>query len=252
MLKRVVRTFACVFAGASTGTACAVALAACSLGFEGAQFTRGSTADDAAGGAIDAASSGDAAADTSLPVDGAPLACTAPGDRCPDGTVLAATSKGQSLYTTPCDQGQALGSSECIGTRAREPFNDGNATGAVFVGATSSEDGQSNTTTLAVSDANASANGSQPHRAAKACADLVFGGASDWYLPAIDELTVLYVNRLVIGQFELEGNFYKSSTETHGASEPLNAARLRFMDGYVYPDGDSKPAAELFRCVRKH
>jgi hypothetical protein len=48
--------------------------------------------------------------------------------------------------------------------------------------------------------------------AARLCYDLVSGGYSDWYLPSIDELNKLYLNRAVIGGF---GNiaWYWSSTE---------------------------------------
>jgi len=37
--------------------------------------------------------------------------------------------------------------------------------------------------------------------AAKLCYDLVLGGYSDWYLPSMDELTKLYINRVAIGGF---------------------------------------------------
>ena len=47
--------------------------------------------------------------------------------------------------------------------------------------------------------------------AAKYCADLVFGGYSDWYLPSKDELNKLYINRIAIGGFAFRA--YWSSTE---------------------------------------
>jgi hypothetical protein len=54
--------------------------------------------------------------------------------------------------------------------------------------------------------------------AARLCGDLVLGGYSDWYLPSIDELNKLYLNRVAIGGFA--NNYYWwSSTEydSHGA-----------------------------------
>jgi len=46
---------------------------------------------------------------------------------------------------------------------------------------------------------------------AKLCYDLTLGGYSDWYLPSIDELTKLYINRVAIGGFASEA--YWSSSE---------------------------------------
>lgn len=47
--------------------------------------------------------------------------------------------------------------------------------------------------------------------AAKLCHDLVLGGYSDWYLPSLNELGKLYLNRASIGGFAVA--FYWSSTE---------------------------------------
>ena len=47
--------------------------------------------------------------------------------------------------------------------------------------------------------------------AAKLCDDLVLGGYSDWYLPSLNELGKLYLNRTAIGGFSLA--FYWSSSE---------------------------------------
>lgn len=48
--------------------------------------------------------------------------------------------------------------------------------------------------------------------AARLCYDLVSGGYSDWYLPSIDELNKLYLNRAAIGGFGSIA-WYWSSTE---------------------------------------
>ena len=47
--------------------------------------------------------------------------------------------------------------------------------------------------------------------AARLCGDLTLGGYSDWYLPSKNELTMLYLNRVVIGGFTPFN--YWSSTE---------------------------------------
>jgi len=49
--------------------------------------------------------------------------------------------------------------------------------------------------------------------AARICDDLVLGGYSDWYLPSIDELNQLYLNKVAIGGFA--NLYYWSSTEVN-------------------------------------
>ncbi len=51
--------------------------------------------------------------------------------------------------------------------------------------------------------------------AAEICSNLTIGSYSDWYLPSIDELNKLYLNRTTIGGFYVGAfNFYWSSTES--------------------------------------
>ena len=52
--------------------------------------------------------------------------------------------------------------------------------------------------------------------AARICGDLVLGNYSDWYLPSIDELNKLYINKDAISGF-LANNLYWSSTENNYA-----------------------------------
>jgi hypothetical protein len=47
--------------------------------------------------------------------------------------------------------------------------------------------------------------------AAQLCIDLVLNGYSDWFLPSIDELNKLCLNRIAIGGFA--NNYYWSSSE---------------------------------------
>lgn len=49
--------------------------------------------------------------------------------------------------------------------------------------------------------------------AAKLCSDLVLNGFSDWYLPSIEELNQLRINKNVIGGFQ--GVVHASSTEVN-------------------------------------
>lgn len=64
--------------------------------------------------------------------------------------------------------------------------------------------------------------------AAKLCYDLTLGGYSDWYLPSIDELNMMYLNREAIGG--LSSAYYWSSTEVNY----INAYILHLSGGYLY------------------
>lgn len=50
--------------------------------------------------------------------------------------------------------------------------------------------------------------------AAKICSDLVLGGYTDWYLPSLNELTKLYLNRNAIGGFATPKGYWSSSEST--------------------------------------
>ena len=171
-----------------------------------------------------------------------PQGCPNIGDICDDGTVYAGLSPDGSveMFTTVNDAGEI-------------EWNDGVSGNWTATGATSATDGDGNTNTIVVTDSNTDA-GFQPHNAAQYCYDLVAGGADDWYLPAQDELNVLYTNRVAIGNFELAGgeygppvpSWYFSSTEIGSADIRLQ----RFEDGTV-PNAWNKHYAKSVRCVRK-
>ena len=83
--------------------------------------------------------------------------------------------------------------------------------------------------------------------AARLCADLVEGGYSDWYLPSIDELQKLFLNRVAIGGFTTTPGFsnYWSSTQfTFG----FNAYQQVFE--FDAQNGSSKNAFHRVRAVR--
>jgi hypothetical protein len=94
------------------------------------------------------------------------------------------------LIAAPSDQGTAIWG--CYGTT---------------VGGTSTALGTGAANTTLVSSACGAGT------AASLCADLVLGGYSDWYLPSIDELQKLYINRVSVGGFST--GFYWSSSEAY-------------------------------------
>lgn len=61
--------------------------------------------------------------------------------------------------------------------------------------------------------------------AARVCSELTLGGYSDWHLPSIDELRLLYDNKTLIGGFT--SDYYWSSTEAYD----IGAYNIRFSDG---------------------
>ncbi len=61
--------------------------------------------------------------------------------------------------------------------------------------------------------------------AARLCADLTLGGYNDWYLPSVQELYKIYLNRLAIGGFD-SNNFYWSSTQSVTYSNGNGALRV--------------------------
>ena len=61
--------------------------------------------------------------------------------------------------------------------------------------------------------------------AARICGDLVLGGYSDWYLPSMDELNQLYINKDAIGGF---ANYYYWSSTEFGSN---NAWKQNFVYG---------------------
>jgi hypothetical protein len=67
--------------------------------------------------------------------------------------------------------------------------------------------------------------------AARICGDLVLNGYSDWYLPSMDELNKLYINRTAIGGFAAA--VYWSSSEIDNYNAWLQAFSNGTQD-YVY------------------
>lgn len=183
------------------------------------------------------------------PCAGSPAA----GTVCGDGTVYAGLSPDGNvkMFVTRCDVGQTWDGSSCINSRQGQRWGDeqGNPTDTSLVNCTTAglcaSSGAFNTTTLASEDADSVAPGIQLHNAAQYCNDLSTNGHSDWYLPSIGELNILYTNRVAIGEFNTSGNYYWSSSEYDASS----GWKQRFTTG-VQVD-DLKGSSTWIRCARK-
>ena len=123
---------------------------------------------------------------------GGPASCPNLGDVCSDGTVYAGKSPDTdtNMYVTQQDApGGAI-----------YTFNDGSTSNYIntaLVDCTNSEStcrtGKANTDLLVTLDSSSAA-GVQQHMSAQYCFDLVENTYTDWYLPSIAEMDVIYKN----------------------------------------------------------
>lgn len=163
------------------------------------------------------------------------------GTVCADGTIYAGLSPDTSakMFTTRCDYGQTWNGSACTGTRLAQNWNNGTPNWTT-TGYTNFNTGQVNSAGLF-----ASADAGSPYAAATTCENLNINGKTDWYLPARNELNVLYVGNATIRNFDTSGSSYWSATE----SSNDNACYQSFSDGYQ--NSNNKDGARLVCCVRR-
>lgn len=196
----------------------------------------------------------------------APENCPNVGDICVDGSVYAGLSPAgagtERMYVPRCDAGMSYSGVMCQGVRLLLPFNDSNNTGWTFFGG-SDTDGEGNTEFLILFDSNSVVDGVQQHRAAQYCADLVLHGRDDWYLPAKDELSVIYEG-LVDGTPNddspdplLDGFVTNATTGNYWASSESSSTgqyawRPRFTNGQPFNQGaQAKNLTSNVRCARR-
>ena len=170
-----------------------------------------------------------------------------PGQACDDGSVYAGlTPDGNDMmFTTQCNVGQTWTDPTCSGSSSIRTWNANFAhTDYQDTGASAYNSGFDNSYLIVTIDADGTETGFQTHRAASDCTDLTYAGHTDWYLPAPNELSVLYNNRVAIGNFE--SNDYWSSREAATAS----AGGLDFSDGSTIAS-ITKNSSNYVRCTRK-
>ncbi|MCK5556481.1 MAG: DUF1566 domain-containing protein [Alphaproteobacteria bacterium] len=171
-----------------------------------------------------------------------------PGYVMPDGTLYVGLSPDGNvpMYTTPCDIGMSGTQFNCTGTRTNLMWG----THGELTGYDSLITGEANTTGLVANYGSYDDGYVIGVPAAQACADLVFGGRDDWYLPARYELNLFWLAPpAAIGGLDTTGyTWYRSSS-----GEQLGVSTWATVQDFSDGDRGSfyKKNEHFVRCVRK-
>lgn len=177
-------------------------------------------------------------------------ACNPPsaGTTCADGSIYAGQSPDGDvpMYTTPADAASTYTWND--GTSNYTDMSMENCTDDSPGTAATCQTGEANTAFLV----GATGEPDYPFAAAEYCDGLSAHGYSDWYLPAMDELNVLYTNKntgALNGTFNETGSspagYYWSSSE----NDNFSARSQRFDDGFQ--GFNFKTNALSVRCIRR-
>ncbi|MCT8970783.1 DUF1566 domain-containing protein [Microbaculum marinisediminis] len=159
-----------------------------------------------------------------------PSGCPTVGNVCSDGSYYIGDIGAGHIYVISA------------ANEANKTWNDG-ASGITDTNANSTTDGQANTALIVA----ATGNGDYPYEAALFCDGLGAHGHNDWYMPAQDELNLLWNGGTPVAGVLTDGTNYWSSTENTGTN---NAYRQRFSDG-VQGTSNKRDNAFPTRCVRR-
>jgi len=164
------------------------------------------------------------------------------GQTCSDNSIYAGISPdtNSNMYVMPCDLGQTYSSGSCSGTRTTYCWNNC-STSYQTTSVTSAVTGRLNTSNL-----NAlSGNTDGPYAAATACYNQTFGSES-WYLPAENELKVIWTN---LSNGIVQNNFGLGSYWTSTEANATNAVSQNFSSGAQ--GSNTKTTADFVRCARR-
>ena len=178
-----------------------------------------------------------------------PCPCSlTPGTSCSNGMIYAGLSPDGNvpMYTTAADAPSTYSWND--GTTNYADMALENCTDAVPGTAATCRTGEANTAFLV----GATSEPDYPFAAAEYCDGLNAHGYSDWYLPAQDELHVLWTNK---NTGDLNGTFNETGSFPLGwywsSSESSNAWARRYRFSASYQNNLVKDEALSIRCVRK-
>jgi len=136
-----------------------------------------------------------------------------------------------------------LADTSCSSTSCTDDGDDGNQAWDV------AWDGQENSNLLLTLDSATTTSGTEPHEAVEACAALAGSG---WYLPAINEVNVLYDNRSAgafAGTYDLTGTFPHGRLWSSSEDSGIRAWNRLFSVGNL--DSFFKDNGLSVRCARR-
>jgi hypothetical protein len=155
------------------------------------------------------------------------------------GGKLVTCEDGYSLITTP---GNCTDSATPTCDNATDTLSKRWSTENVDINASDWNNGPSNTTII-MNRVAVSGVGTYP--AAEYCANMTYGGYSDWYLPASNEVNDLRLNTAALGTLITSYSSYNASTERD--NDEYESKRM--SNGYS--DTPPKSTNNRIRCVRR-
>ncbi len=172
------------------------------------------------------------------------------GTRCTsDGAIYAGdTVGGARMYAAACDHGMTWNGTACTGSQTIRQWK---IEGTMTAGTTSLTDGVANTDAMATA-------GIALHPAAEACRN----AGAEWYLPAPDELDLLYNNLVGVGWIDVDSDnftddfwFNVSGSFPAGSYWASSEINSNFAWTQLFSDGNQGGNFKYFgiavRCVRR-
>jgi len=152
------------------------------------------------------------------------------GTVCGDGSVYVGLYPASStkMYAARCDLGQTWSGSACTGTRNTYMWG----TTSHVTGYTSATNGQSNTSGLVANYSTYNDGYTTGVPAAQACSDSTLHGKTDWYLPASDELAVVWTGAGSSSSGVTSA--YSSSFDVSSSTKYYSSTEKDFENAYYY------------------